>query len=60
MTMTVNNGTGGVGGLGSDGGEAGDGCIILYYSRRKSIRFGPLVTSDGKWLLDSLGRRIIV
>ena len=60
VTMTVNNGTGGVAGLGSDGGEAGDGCIILYYSRRKSIRFGPLVTSGQKWLLDSLGRRIIV
>lgn len=60
VTLTINSGISGNGGLGSDGGEAGDGCIILYYSRRKSIRFGPLVTSDGKWLLDSLGRRIIV
>lgn len=59
-TLTVNQGVPGNGGQGSDGGEGGDGCIIVYYRRRKAINPGPLVTSDGKWLLDSLGRRVIV
>lgn len=59
-TLTVNAGIGGDGGKGSDGGEGGDGCIIIYYRRRKAINPGPLVTSGQKWLLDSLGRRIIV
>ena len=48
------------GGKGGSGGKGVGGCIILYYRRPKIITPGPLVTSDGKWLLDSLGRRIIV
>ena len=36
------------------------GCVILYYRRPKVVQTGPLVTSGQKWLLDSLGRRIIV
>lgn len=48
------------GGSGSSGGKGKPGCIILYYRRPKKISPGPLVTSDGKWLLDSLGRRVIV
>lgn len=47
-------------GAGGTGGKGKPGCIILYYRRPKKISPGPLVTSDGKWLLDSLGRRIIV
>lgn len=48
------------GGRGSDGGEAGDGCIIIYYRKKKEIQSGPLVTSNNLGLLDSLGRRMIV
>lgn len=48
------------GGKGGKGGKGKAGCIILYFRRPKAIQPGPLVTSDGKWLLDSLGRRIIV
>lgn len=48
------------GGAGSAGGAGKQGCIILYYRRAKKIKSGPLVTSDGKWLLDKLGRRVIV
>lgn len=48
------------GGRGSDGGEAGDGCIIIYYRKKKEIQSGPLVTSSNLGLLDSLGRRMIV
>lgn len=48
------------GGSGGAAGAGKKGCIILYYRRPKIITPGPLVTSDGKWLLDSLGRRIIV
>ena len=50
----------GIGGLGSIGGEAGDGCIIIYYRKKKELQSGPLVTSDNLGLLDSLGRRMIV
>ena len=47
-------------GLGSDGGQGGDGCIILYYRKKKEIQSGPLVTVNNYGLLDSLGRRMIV
>lgn len=53
-------GTPGAGGDGSDGGAGADGCIILYFRMPKALQPGPLVTSDGKSLLDSLGRRMIV
>lgn len=48
------------GGAGGAGGAGKKGCVILYYRRPKVVQTGPLVTSDGKWLLDSLGRRMIV
>lgn len=48
------------GGRGSDGGDAGDGCIIIYYRKKKELQPGPLVTSNNLGLLDSLGRRMIV
>ena len=50
----------GTGGLGSVGGEAGDGCILIYYRKKKELQSGPLVTSNNYGLLDSLGRRMIV
>lgn len=48
------------GGSGGAGGVGKKGCVILYYRRPKVVQTGPLVTSGQKWLLDSLGRRIIV
>lgn len=48
------------GGAGGQGGQGKAGCIILYYRRPKAVQSGPLVTSDSKWLLDSLGKRMIV
>ena len=48
------------GGRGSDGGQGGDGCIIIYYRKKKELQSGPLVTSNNLGLLDSLGRRMIV
>ena len=56
----ANTGQPGVGGDGSDGGEGADGLIILYYRKPKAEQRGAVVTSDGMWLLDSLGRRFIV
>ena len=47
-------------GKGSDGGPGGDGCIIIYYRKKKELQSGPLVTSNNLGLLDSLGRRMIV
>ena len=47
-------------GKGSDGGQGGDGCIIIYYRKKKELQSGPLVTSNNLGLLDSLGRRMIV
>lgn len=55
-----NKGQSGTPGLGSDGGEGGDGCIIIYYHKKKELQSGPLVTSNNLGLLDSLGRRMIV
>lgn len=60
QAQTAVAGSPGIGGNGGTGGEGGDGCIILFYRKPRPIPSGPLVTSDGKWLLDSLGRRIIV
>lgn len=60
ITYNVNAGTPGQGGNGSDGGEGGDGCVLIYYRKLRTIQAGPLATSDGKWLLDKLGRRMIV
>lgn len=51
---------GGSGGSGSTGGPGGDGCIIIYYRKKKELQPGPLVTSNNLGLLDSLGRRMIV
>lgn len=60
ITYNVNAGTPGPGGNGSDGGEGGDGCVLIYYRKLRTIQAGPLATADGKWLLDKLGRRMIV
>lgn len=51
---------GGSGGSGSTGSPGGDGCIIIYYRKKKELQSGPLVTSNNLGLLDSLGRRMIV
>ena len=50
----------GPGGNGGRGGQGGDGCIIIYYRKKKELQSGPLVTSNNLGLLDSLGRRMIV
>ena len=60
ITYNVNAGTPGPGGNGSDGGEGGDGCVLIYYRKLRTIQAGPLAAADGKWLLDKLGRRMIV
>lgn len=52
--------SGGAGGSASPGSDGANGFAILYYGEILKNSSGPLVTSDGKWLLDSLGRRIIV
>ena len=60
---TLNNNPGSVrttGSSGARGGPGGDGCIILYYRKKKELQSGPLVTSNNLGLLDSLGRRMIV
>lgn len=61
VTQSTGYGTGGVGtgGLGSDGGEAGDGCILIYYRKKKELQSGWLKDKNGKLVLDRLGRRII-
>ena len=60
---TLNNNPGSVrttGSSGARGGPGGDGCIIIYYRKKKELQSGPLVTSNNYGLLDSLGRRMIV
>lgn len=53
-------GTGGAGGKGGKAGAGASGGLLLFYRMTKTAQTGPLVTSDNKWLLDSLGRRMIV
>ena len=53
-------GTGGAGGKGGKAGAGAPGGLLLFYRMTKTAQTGPLVTSDSKWLLDSLGRRMIV
>jgi len=42
------------------GGAGGDGCIILYYGAQKNIESGPVMDRTGRFILDKLGRRIVV
>lgn len=49
-----------VGGLGSRGGPGADGCIILYYRKYAPKRAGWVREKNRLWLIDRLGRRIIV
>ena len=58
--LSASSGGSNGGGKGSDGGQGGDGCIIIYYRKKKELQSGPLVTSNNLGLLDSLGRRMIV
>lgn len=48
------------GGQGGAKGVGKRGCIILYYRRKEAVKTGPLVEANHKWLLDSLGRWLIV
>lgn len=59
-SLYAQDGTAAPGGRGSDGGEAGDGCIIIYYRKLKSLSAGWLRDNTQKPLLDRLGRRLIV
>lgn len=58
--LSASSGGSNGGGKGSDGGQGDDGCIIIYYRKKKELQSGPLVTSNNYGLLDSLGRRMIV
>lgn len=52
--------SGGTPGQGSKGSHGSDGYAILYYGLISKSHTGPLVTSEQKWLLDALDRRMIV
>ena len=52
--------SGGTPGQGSEGSHGSDGYAILYYGLIRKSPTGPLVTSEQKWLLDALDRRMIV
>ncbi len=53
-------GAGGSGGMGSNGGNGYKGCVILYYSAPKLTASGPVMDRTGRFILDKLGRRIVV
>ena len=59
-TDSIEAGTPGVGGLGEKGGPGADGCIILYYRKYAPKRAGWMREKNRRWLIDRLGRRIIV
>lgn len=51
---------GGAGGAGGSGGSGKEGCIILYYGKKKEIKPGKLIDKNKKTVLDKNGRLIIV
>lgn len=57
LPVSVN---GGPGGAGAAGARGGDGCILVYYSVPKEVRSGPVMDRTGRFVLDRLGRRILV
>lgn len=59
-TLNAYQATPGRGGKGSRGGNAAPGGVILYYSKPRSMNPGQLKESRERYVLDSLGRRIIV
>ena len=59
-SLYAQDGAAAPGGLGSDGGEAGDGCIIIYYRKKKELQSGWFKDKNGKLLLERLDKRFIV
>ena len=59
-SITTRAGQPGVGGNGGQGGPGGDGCIILFYSMPRPVEAGPVVEKNQRWVLDRMGRRMIV
>lgn len=53
-------GTGGSGGNGSRGGDGAQGCAIIYYGTKRTIRSGRFVDKNGKQFLEKFTRRFIV
>lgn len=69
IKLTLNNYDGGAGYWRPKGGAAGKasiardgnpGCVILYYREVTSAQSGAVTDKNRRWLLDRLGRRIIV
>lgn len=56
---TIRLGARGGPGNGSEGGQGGDGIILLFYRKPKPVRAGGLISSNGKFLLDSTGRLLV-
>ena len=46
-------------GYGGAGGNGVEGCILLYYGEKRTMGFGPIMTSDNDFFTDSLGRKVI-
>lgn len=53
-------GAGGKGGKGGPGGAGAPGGVILYLRVSVKLQYGQVAGKDSKWLLDRMGRRIIV
>ena len=51
---------GGHAGLASVARDGSPGCVILYYREVTTAQFGAVADKGKRWLLDRLGRRIIV
>ena len=69
IKLTLNNYDGGAGYWLPKGGAAGKasvardgspGCVILYYREVTTAQSGAVADKGKRWLLDRLGRRIIV
>ena len=48
------------GGEGGRGGRGKEGCIIIYYGVKSTVKTGPVVTAQNKYLLDKYGRKVVV
>lgn len=58
--MIVKQPSAGTPGKGTPGGRGGPGCVILYYTDYRSTPGGALMTGNGRFFLDGLGRLFVI
>lgn len=60
VVLTLYEATPGQPGRGSQGGRGGPGCVILYFTAYETSPGGALMTGNGRFFLDGLGRIFVI